>query len=327
MPVAPLDLEERLEDWIALDASILSSDLLVIGRQVEVQGGYIDILCLDASGGLVIVELKRGKTPREVTAQTLDYASSVRQFSNDQIRTIAGKHLGSEVALEQAFEKRFNAELPDVLNGSHRMLVVGTNLDSSTERIISYLSDAHGIDINAVTFGYYRNGAGMEFLSRVFLIEPTEVEYKSRTRSSSKRAPTLTFEELADLATSAGVGPMYMTIVEALGELMKKGTTRSSLRFLGEYHGSPRVVFSLIPGESTQEKGLKFQVYLRRLCEALGLSDEQALQLLPSNRKEWAYPGAEEKTEDWSGYEGFFQSEADVQRFLKGLRRSAGGRT
>ena len=59
---AKLDLEERLENWLEKDISIISNDLLVIGRQVETDfGGIIDLLCLDSSGDIVIVELKRGQ--------------------------------------------------------------------------------------------------------------------------------------------------------------------------------------------------------------------------------------------------------------------------
>lgn len=71
-----LDLEARLEDWLAADIGVLDDDLLVIGRQVETDfGGVIDLLCMDASADLVVVELKRDKTPRQIVAQTLDYAS------------------------------------------------------------------------------------------------------------------------------------------------------------------------------------------------------------------------------------------------------------
>ena len=46
---AHLDLEARLETWIERDVSVLSPDLLVIGRQVETDfGGVIDLLCLNA---------------------------------------------------------------------------------------------------------------------------------------------------------------------------------------------------------------------------------------------------------------------------------------
>jgi RecB family endonuclease NucS len=68
-----LDHEARIEKWLSSDISLLSADLLVIGEQVETaSGGLIDLLCIDAAGTLVVVELKRDKTPREVTAQALD---------------------------------------------------------------------------------------------------------------------------------------------------------------------------------------------------------------------------------------------------------------
>ncbi len=35
---------------------------------------FSDLLGLDKDGNIVIVELKRGKTPREVVAQLLEYA-------------------------------------------------------------------------------------------------------------------------------------------------------------------------------------------------------------------------------------------------------------
>ena len=68
-----LDLEERIENWIARDISVLDPNLLVIGEQVLTAfGKYIDLLCIDPKGNLVIVELKRDKTPRDVVAQSLD---------------------------------------------------------------------------------------------------------------------------------------------------------------------------------------------------------------------------------------------------------------
>ena len=82
LELSKLDYEERIENWISNNVSVLvpeESGLLIIGRQVAtVFGGWIDLLCINADGDLVIVELKRGKTPREVTAQALDYATWVQ---------------------------------------------------------------------------------------------------------------------------------------------------------------------------------------------------------------------------------------------------------
>ena len=138
-----LDLEERIENWLESDISVISNDLLVIGRQVETDfGGIIDLLCIDYNGDLIIIELKRNKTPRDVTAQILDYASWVNDLSNEKVNEIASRYSKETAPLEEAFKKKFNLDLPDILNEHHKMLIVGSEIDSSTERIINYLSDS-----------------------------------------------------------------------------------------------------------------------------------------------------------------------------------------
>ena len=54
----------------------MGEDLLLLGQQVATAYGHaIDILALDRDGNLVLLELKPGRTPRDVVAQVLDYAS------------------------------------------------------------------------------------------------------------------------------------------------------------------------------------------------------------------------------------------------------------
>ena len=87
-----LDLEARIQKWVSKDISLLSTDLLVIARQVRTaSGAEIDLLCIDSSGALVVVELKRDQTPREVTAQALDYASWVKDLQEEEIKKIAAE--------------------------------------------------------------------------------------------------------------------------------------------------------------------------------------------------------------------------------------------
>ena len=84
-----LDSEAMLEDMLVADLSILAPQLMLIGRQVVTGSGkLIDILAMDPDGNLVVVELKRDKTPRDVVAQVLDYASWVQDLSYDEIKAI-----------------------------------------------------------------------------------------------------------------------------------------------------------------------------------------------------------------------------------------------
>jgi hypothetical protein len=317
-PQASLNLEARLEEWLARDISILSDDLLVIGRQVETTfGGFIDLLCIDRAGDLVIVELKRDKTPREITAQTLDYASWVNDLSRDGISAIASRYLESAASLEEAFRQRFEEELPESINESHRMLIVASRIDPSSERIIKYLSNGYGVNINAVTFHYFKTSESEEFLARVFLIDPSEVEYQTRIKGPSKRQPNLSYDELEQLAEQNGVGSLYRHLVAGLEKYLQKHTTRSSIGFAGTLDKSRKNVVSLLPGESNHSDGLRYQLYWARFKKHFDLSEEAALALLPQHRERWKY--YEAANDDFSGFRGYFANDSEVDRLLQGL--------
>lgn len=56
------------------DPGLLGLDAIIIGRQMPTDHGkYIDLLAIDRTGGIVIIELKKDRTPREIVAQILDY--------------------------------------------------------------------------------------------------------------------------------------------------------------------------------------------------------------------------------------------------------------
>src|SRR5262245_62800483 len=155
LPKGRLDTEERLENWIARDVSLLGLDVLLIGRQVRTpSGGRIDLFGIDQQGDLVILELKRDRTPREVVAQVLDYGSWVAELLPSQVADIAQNYLGKPLTV--AFHESFETELPGVLHNDHRMVIVASELDDSSERIVQYLSARHSLNINVVFFTCFK---------------------------------------------------------------------------------------------------------------------------------------------------------------------------
>lgn len=314
-----LNLESRIEEWLARDISILDRDLLVIGRQVETGfGGFIDLLCINRDGEIVVVELKRDKTPREITAQVLDYGSWVGNLSNEAITSRANAHLAPDT-LEQAFQRRFASELPDTLNEEHRLLIVGSQIDPSSERIINYLSNTYGVGINAATFQFFKDQAGSDFLARFFLIEPSQVELQARSKGTSKRQPNLSLAELDAIAVEVGVEDLYRSAVAKLDHIFQKQTTRSSVGFKATFGNSRKTVISFIPRDSNSSDGLYFQVYSLRLQTYLNVSESAVAQMLPSGSTAWRYSGSTEP--DWMGFEGFIANEVELTRLVDGLRQ------
>lgn len=317
---ASLELEARLQAWLAQDISVLDPELLVIGQEVKTDfGGLIDLLCIDAAGDLVVIELKRDKTPREITAQLLDYGSWVADLSHKGVTSIAEAHLGG-TGFERAFRDRFKADVPETLNGDHRLLVVGSQIDDSTERIIKYLSDKHGVNINAATFQYFREPDGTEFLARVFLIEPSAVELHSRIRGTSKRRPPLTYEELENLAKESGVEDLYQHAVPAFGNYLQRHTTRSTIAFGAHLEGRRKVVISLLPGKSSVADGLAYQLYKHRFAALTSMTEADVEGLMPASHGHWEY-GSDDP--DWAGFEGYIRTPEEIDRLATAL---AGGK-
>ena len=180
--------ESRLETLLAQDISILGLGVMVIGRQVVTSWGKrIDLLAIDAEGDLYAIELKRDRTPRDVVAQALDYGSWVKDLGYEQIAGLFAEYSGGQ-ALEQAFAERFGDAPPEALNEQHHLVIVASELDASTERIVTYLSAQHGVPVNVLFFRYFVDG-GSEYLARTWLIEPSEAEAQTNATERKRKEP------------------------------------------------------------------------------------------------------------------------------------------
>ena len=91
-------MERRhLQEWLIDNPQVLGEDVLVVtsefGSWEDADGApardRLDILALDSSGRLVVVELKRGLATRDVHLQAITYAALVSRFTLD---TLAAAH-------------------------------------------------------------------------------------------------------------------------------------------------------------------------------------------------------------------------------------------
>lgn len=190
LAITRLPSEAFLEDMIINRSEILSGEWMLIGQQVQTGfGGRIDLLAIAPDASLVLIELKRDRTPRECVAQALDYAAWVDQLTPERIAQIYHRFSGGS-DLSQAFKSRFGDELDEeALNGSHQIILVAAALDDSTERIIGYLN-ARDIAINVIFFQVFQSGQH-QLLSRAWLIDPgeTQVNVASSVSRSGEKEP------------------------------------------------------------------------------------------------------------------------------------------
>ncbi|HIW29093.1 MAG TPA: DUF91 domain-containing protein [Candidatus Luteococcus avicola] len=181
-----LPQEKQLEDLLAADPTLLGERLLIFGRQVPTkQGKFIDLLGMDADGTVHVLELKRDKTPRDVVAQVLDYSQWVSTLDREDILEIARLHLGKDLA--EGYSEVFGGDsLPEDLNVEQRPLIVASQLDDSSERIVNYLR-SFGVPINAVFFAHLED-EGRRYVARSWLVEE-DPSVPRTVKSGKTRAP------------------------------------------------------------------------------------------------------------------------------------------
>jgi len=148
--------EEDLQKWADEKPHLLNNGLpmLSLGTEIKTRHDhYVDNLFLDGNGHLVVAELKRGKTPRDVTAQAIDYGAYASSLGWDQIDALCRKrHEGTP--LDEAYRACFGGDLYKSSDPQHRLLIVAETFDPSVEDAAAYLNNT-GVDLALLAFHYF----------------------------------------------------------------------------------------------------------------------------------------------------------------------------
>lgn len=167
--------EKELELLLLDNIEILNKGWLVISNQFKTDAGkFVDILCIDYDGDMVVVELKKDLTPREVTAQVIDYAASVSKMTVEEIAQLYLQFSNGNETLNDAFQKKFGTALDESsVNQNVKMVIVAAKMDNGTERIIRFLRETYRVDINILFFRVFQCG-DERLISRVWFEEDME---------------------------------------------------------------------------------------------------------------------------------------------------------
>lgn len=177
-----------LQSWIKSSPNILGEDILIIGEKIKTKSGELDLLGIDKSGNSIIIELKRDELkPREAFAQAIDYASDVASWDFDKLNDECKKYRGQP--LDECINENFeDVDLENIsVNQTQRILLVGSYIEESLQRMIEWLSDHYGVIINAIIFTYILTKSEDELIARTMII-PEEVE-KERSWKQQRKIP------------------------------------------------------------------------------------------------------------------------------------------
>jgi hypothetical protein len=188
-------LKERqhLQEWIAKSPEVLGEPLLIIQKEFD---GFdqtnerLDLLALDKTGRLVVIENKLDDSGKNVTWQAIKYASYCSSLSLEEIIEIYANYLmkSKEEAKEMLLSFFEREELDDVeINpeNTQRMIFVAANFRKEVTSSVLWLRN-FGIDINCIKVSpFMYNGKLMVEFDQIIPIKEAE-EYTIKMAEKKK---------------------------------------------------------------------------------------------------------------------------------------------
>ena len=185
--------EEDLHDWLESNPEgiLEGKDLLIIGREVSTNlGAYIDLLGVDHAGNVVVVELKRAKTPRDTIAQALEYAAFAERLDADQLETIYSTYMNDE-SLSFAEHHRQHFELSEsdavAFNKDQRIVIVCQEIAPQIRETAQFLN-SKGVNVTCVEFAFFQAQDGGRLMSQEIVVGE---ESRRPLQVTSKSAPVV----------------------------------------------------------------------------------------------------------------------------------------
>ena len=194
-----IGLEKYLEDWIANDVTLIAEGLTLVGRQISIDDGRLDLLAIDSQDRWMVIEIKPGLLDSGALAQALYYASSIARLSADELYEKLEPGLSNFGDVE-----RLSASVKRLLMGEQEgreiaVLLVGAGIHSGLERMYEFLG-RFGVPISVVSFEVFELDGGPKLLVREVVDEPTKPPPANRK---------LTVEAIRRWAVDVGVGRQF----------------------------------------------------------------------------------------------------------------------
>lgn len=209
-----LSFERQLEEWIEQDPALLESGLTIVGRQIPLEGGTLDLLAIDPQGRWVLIEIKRERLRRDVIAQAIDYASCLDQMPFAEVQSKCDAYLCKCGRAGLADLLRESGAPASEQEGSREIIVylVGVGRDPGLDRMVSYLARSSGLVIRVVTFEVFTGPADSLIMVRELHEAGHEIEEAPRATQS------WALDDLLSRARDAGVGdiiePLHRTALD-----------------------------------------------------------------------------------------------------------------
>lgn len=180
---------KHLQSMLRQDTSPLGEDLLVVSEefgQWQDSSRRIDLLCLDKSGGLVVVELKRTEDGGHMDLQAIRYAAMASSMTLDQAIASHARMLGGDDAQQQATDAVLEfLELDSVdeaeLSGVVRIILASADFSAEITTAVLWLN-RQGLDIRCIRLRPYKMGEQLLVDATQIIPLPEAADYEIKIR-------------------------------------------------------------------------------------------------------------------------------------------------
>ena len=172
VPRSDIGLEKHFEDWIVNDVTMIGEGYTLVGRQVSIDDGRLDLLAIDSKDRWLVIEIKPGRLHAGALQQALYYASSLARLDADELFEKLKPNLG-DFGDEKTLSERVKQQL-DNEDGEREiaMLLVGAGIHAGLERMNEFLARFR-VPVSVVSFDVFRLDDGPQLLIREVVDEPT----------------------------------------------------------------------------------------------------------------------------------------------------------
>ena len=196
----------HLQAALRAKMSVIDPDLLVVSEEFgwfEGANRWIDLLCVDRSARLVVVELKRTTDGGHMELQALRYAAMVSTMTFSDLVDTYRRSLRSEGDEATDPEQRLREWMSDVdddldedpvLERDVRVILVAAGFDKEITTTVLWLNDVFGLDIRCVRLTPYKYGDKLllDVQHLVPLPEAAELTVQLKRRGQAVKASTRT---------------------------------------------------------------------------------------------------------------------------------------
>lgn len=237
-----INYEKDFENWLENSPTVLLDDdaestVIWIGRQVTAVVGdtdkYPDLIGIDSEGELVIVELKKGKTPREVIAQILEYATWGEALTYEDLNKMTQNYYKSK---DETFDKSLlslyrEVFFPDVdsevridFNRNQKLYIAAEEISPVVKQVATHIRNKYKVNIHCLEYEVLKTGNSDYFISTEKIVGYDEIKKTINDQEGNRWNEPIRVKTIVQDAVEKFVSHSSMkqfTPVEIINEILK----------------------------------------------------------------------------------------------------------